>query len=132
MSKSNRYNPFIIYAMTWRLMMKLSYKHTTPSGQKSKRPVLEKSETALLQALCFYLINEQDDPQEEFLEVMRLLRMAEVMKQSGQTIALGYYVEEVAERDENSIALKQYRIFKQGAGKTLNQFLFPVPYVGGF
>lgn len=127
MSKSNRYNPFHYIRNDLGVLMMINclISNTTPSGQRTSDPFWEKSETALLQALCFYLINEQDDPSKRnFSEVMKLLRLAEVDENNpNKKSALDEKFEAVAERDENSIALKQYRIFKQGAGKTLKSIL---------
>lgn len=65
MSKSHCYNPFE-YIQEDKDILKLItnlIKNTTPKGSQTADPFWEKSETALLQALCLYLFHEA--PKEE-------------------------------------------------------------------
>lgn len=126
MTKSDCYNPFnyIRDDLGVVMMIKCLIKNTTPPTQKSGDPFWEKSEEALLQALCFYLIKYRPKEERNFSTVMRLLRAAEVNENSPNGKSpLDHLFDEVARTDPDSIALKQYKTFKMGADKTLKSIL---------
>ena len=88
-------------------------KNTTPPGKGGGDPFWEKSETALLQALIFYLIKYRPKAEQNFTNVMKLLRAAEVDENNPNAKSkLDRLFDEVARNDPNSIALKQYTTFK--------------------
>jgi type IV secretory pathway TraG/TraD family ATPase VirD4 len=106
------------------MMINCLIKNTTPVGQSGGDPFWEKSETALLQALVFYLIKYRPKHQQNFTSVMKLLRAAEVDENdASKKSKLDRIFDEVAAKDPSSIALKQYLTFKMGAGKTLKSIL---------
>ena len=126
MAKSDRYNPFAYIRDDVGVLMMINclIKNTTPVGQSGGDPFWEKSETALLQALVFYLIKYRPKNQQNFTSVMKLLRAAEVDENNPNNKSkLDKIFDEVAIKDPNSIALKQYLTFKMGAGKTLKSIL---------
>lgn len=179
MHKSNCYNPFHYIRDDQGVIMMINclIKNTTPPESHSSDPFWEKSETALLQALCFYLKDHRPLEEQNFATVMELLRWAEVDEKNpdfeskldriflkskqkskrpaaaslhgmpvGQTeddadfnkyLAKSHYVgsdgqtyenvgfKSLEELDEQGtdIAVKQYKIFKMGAGKTAKSIL---------
>ena len=126
MTKSDRYNPFAYIRDDVGVLMMINclIKNTTPVGQSGGDPFWEKSETALLQALVFYLIKYRPKHQQNFTSVMKLLRAAEIDENNPNAKSkLDKIFDDVAVSDPNSIALKQYLTFKMGAGKTLKSIL---------
>lgn len=125
MSKSDQYNPFhYIRDDPGVLMMINCLIQNTNAGKSGGDPFWEKSEMALLQALCFYLIHYCPKHLQNFTTVMKLLRAAEVDENNANKKSkLDRLFDQVAESDPNSIALKQYLTFKMGAGKTLKSIL---------
>lgn len=100
---------------------------TTPPGAQSSDPFWTKSETALLQALVFYLIHEAPKDEQNFAMVMEMLAAAEVREEDEDFESpLDILFERLEMRDPESIAVKQYHIFKMGAGKTLKSILISV------
>ena len=129
-TKSNCYNPFNYIRDDPGVLSMINFliKNTNPPGATKGDPFWEKSETALLQALCFYLIHHDPNPEHRnFSYVMSMLRMAEINEQNPNAKSrLDLMFDDVERRDPNSIALKQYKTFKMGAGKTLKSILISV------
>lgn len=128
MAHSNSYNPFeYIRDDLGVLMMINCLIKNTNNGQKGGGdPFWEKSETALLQALVFYLKDNPDLPKDckNFTNVMKLLRAAEVNENDANAQSpLDKLFAKVEAKDPNSLAVKQYKTFKMGAGKTLKSIL---------
>lgn len=126
MAKSNCYNPFdyIRDDLGVVMMIKCLIKNTTPPGQKSGDPFWEKSEEALLQAISFYLIEARPKKDRNFTTVMKLLRCAEVNENDPSAESTLDKLFKAHEKENpNSLAVKQYKIFKMGAGKTLKSIL---------
>ena len=100
---------------------------TTPPGAQSTDPFWTKSETALLQALVLYLMHEAPKEEQNFAMVMEMLAAAEVREEDEEYESpLDILFARLEMRDPESIAVKQYHVFKMGAGKTLNPFLISV------
>lgn len=127
MQKSNRYNPFAYIRDDVGVLMMINclIRNTNPDGKSGgSDPFWEKSETALLQALVFYLIKYRPKKEQNFTSVMKLLRAAEVDENNpDKPSRLDHIFQEVEARDPSSIAVKQYKTFKMGAGKTLKSIL---------
>jgi len=126
MEHSNCYNPFNYIRDDLGVLMLVNclIKNTTPPGKGGGDPFWEKSETALLQALIFYLIKYRPKEERNFTSVMKLLRAAEVDENNPSTKSpLDRLFDQVERTDPDSIALKSYRTFKMGAGKTLKSIL---------
>lgn len=126
MEHSNCYNPFnyIRDDLGVVSMVNCLIKNTTPPGRGGGDPFWEKSETALLQALIFYLRECAPPEQQNFTSVMKLLRAAEVDENNlNKKSDLDRLFDNLANKNPKSIALKQYMTFKMGSGKTLKSIL---------
>ena len=100
---------------------------TTPPGAQSSDPFWTKSETALLQALVLYLMHEAPKEEQNFAMVMEMLAAAEVRGEDEEYESpLDILFARLEMRDPESIAVKQYHVFKMGAGKTLKSILISV------
>ncbi len=100
---------------------------TTPPGAQSSDPFWTKSETALLQALVLYLMHEAPKEEQNFAMVMEMLAAAEVREEDEEYESpLDILFARLEMRDPESIAVKQYHVFKMGAGKTLKSILISV------
>ena len=123
------YNPFV-YVHDDREVLTLIenlIQNTTPSHSKSSDPFWEKSETALLQALMLYLLHETPPEEQNFPMVMEMIAAAEVHEDDDNYQSpLDILFERLEMREPDSIACKQYRIFKQAAGKTAKSILVSV------
>lgn len=128
---SHGYNPFV-YVRDDKDVLKLItnlIRNTTPRGASSQDPFWEKSETALLQALMLYLLYEAPENEQNFEMIMELLRSEEAHEEdSGDhpPSILDILFEDLAMKDENHIAVKQYGIYKQAPAKTASSILISV------
>ena len=101
--------------------------NTTPKGSQSSDPFWEKSETALLQALMLYLLHEAPPEEQNFAMIMEMLGSAQVKEEDEDYESpLDILFDRLEMRDPDSIALKQYHIYKQAAGKTAKSILISV------
>lgn len=123
------YNPFA-YVRDDKDVLKLInnlIRNTTPKGAQSSDPFWEKSETALLQALMLYLLHEAPPEEQNFLMIMEMLGSAQVKEDDEDYQSpLDILFERLEMRDPESIAVKQYAIYKQAAGKTAKSILISV------
>lgn len=102
-------------------------KNTTPKGSQSQDPFWEKSETALLQALMLYLLHEAPPEEQNFSMIMEMLGSAQVKEDDEDYESpLDILFERLEMREPDSIAVKQYHIYKQAAGKTAKSILISV------
>ena len=129
MSKSHCYNPFE-YIKDDKDVLKLItnlIRNTTPKGSQTNDPFWEKSETALLEALCLYLLHEAPKVEQNFSMVMEMITAADVREDDEDYQSpLDEPFERLELRNPNSLALKQYKIYKQAAGKTAKSILISV------
>ena len=126
MDKGSHYNPFnyIHSNKDVEILVNTLIKNTTPPDQHAGDPFWEKSETALLVSIISYLYNYTDKEQQTFTNVMNLLRAAEIKEEDATSKSpLDYIFDAVEETDPESFAVKQYKTFKMGAGKTLKSIL---------
>ncbi len=101
--------------------------NTTPKGSQSSDPFWEKSETALLQALMLYLLHEAPPEEQNFAMIMEMLGSAQVKEEDEDYESpLDILFDRLEMRDPESIAVKQYHIYKQAAGKTAKSILISV------
>ena len=123
------YNPFA-YVWDDKDVLKLInnlIRNTTPKGAQSSDPFWEKSETALLQALMLYLLHEAPPEEQNFSMIMEMLGSAQVKEDDEDYQSpLDILFERLEMRDPESIAVKQYAIYKQAAGKTAKSILISV------
>ncbi|MDR0930336.1 MAG: type IV secretory system conjugative DNA transfer family protein [Clostridiales bacterium] len=126
MAHSNCYNPFA-YLKEDKDVMRLIrtlIKNTTPPNAQANDPFWEKSETALLMALVYYLFYEAPPEEQNFSMIMELLRAAEVRETDENFESdLDRLFNMLEEKDPNHVALKQYKVFKQAAGQTAKSIL---------
>ena len=123
------YNPFE-YVQDDKDVLRLInnlIKNTTPKGSQSSDPFWEKSETALLQALMMYLLHEAPPEEQNFPMIMEMLASAQVKEEDEDYESpLDILFERLEMREPESIAVKQYHIYKQAAGKTAKSILISV------
>jgi type IV secretion system protein VirD4 len=129
MSESYCYNPFR-YIRDDKDVLKLVtnlIRNTTPKTAGNVDPFWEKSETALLQALILYLYHEAPEEEQNFTMVMEMLSSAEVREEDESFASpLDLLFERLNMTDPEHIAVKQYGIYKQAAGKTAKSILISV------
>ena len=129
MNRSHCYNPFR-YIKDDKDVLKLItnlIRNTTPKGSQTNDPFWEKSETALLEALCLYLLHEAPEEEQNFTMLMEMIAAAEVKEDDEEYQSpLDELFERLEIRNPNSLALKQYKIYKQAAGKTAKSILISV------
>ena len=129
MSRSHGYNPFR-YIQNDKDILKLItnlIRNTTPKGSQSSDPFWEKSETALLEALMLYLYHYAPEDEQNFTMVMEMLTYADVHEDDeAYESPLDELFKQLERTDPGSLALKQYQIYKQAAGKTAKSILISV------
>ena len=87
------------------------------------------SSDLLLQALMLYLIHEAPDEEQNFPMIMEMLGSAQVKEEDEEYQSpLDILFERLEMRKPDSIAVKQYQIYKQAAGvvcfkRLLNQLI---------
>lgn len=129
MENSFNYNPFAYIRCEKDIIVLINQliKNTTPKNSTSNDPFWEKAETALLQAIFLYLWYLAPEEEQNFSMVMTLLRHAEVKEEDEDFLSvLDYMFQELEEKEKDHIAVKQYKIFKQAAGKTAKSILVSV------
>ena len=126
MGKSHGYNPFA-YIRDENDVLKLVtnlIRNTTPKGSQSNDPFWERSETALLQALILYLVEEAPPDEQNFPMVMEMVAAsgASEGEEAYESIIDELFARLAMDRPE-SVAVKQYGIYKQAPGKTAKSIL---------
>lgn len=126
LEQSDGYNPFC-YLRDEKDALKLVntlIQATTPKGSHESDPFWTKSETALLQAIILMLHQEAPAYEQNFSMVMRVLEYAEVREDDDEYISpLDLLFKAMEYENPESVALRQYRVFKQAAGKTAKSIL---------
>ena len=122
MDKSYCYNPFV-YLHSDNDIQKLVtniFKNTTPKGSQSQDPFWDQAAMMLLLALVFYLHYEAPPEEQNFPMVMEMIRSGEVKEDDdGFMSPLDRLFARLADRTPDHIALKYYRNYRSGSGKTL-------------
>ena len=123
---SDSYNPFRYIRRdsdVFRLINNF-IQNTTPKNASQNDPFWEKSETALDAALMLYLLHEAP-PQEQTMEMLLTMIEYGAAKEDDDDYQspLDLLFEALEEEQPDHIALRQYRIFKQAAGKTAKSIL---------
>ena len=124
--KSHGFNPFVYLRDDKDVLRLVSnlIRNTTPKGAQSNDPFWERAETALLEALILYLVNEAPPEEQNFPMVMEMINAAEVKEEDEEYASvLDELFERLAMRDPEHLAVKQYHIFKLAAGKTAKSIL---------
>lgn len=125
-SQSDGYNPFT-YIRDEPDVLKLMdnlVKNTTPPKGASNDPFWEKAEIALDSALMLYLLYEAPVEEQNFEMLMFMLECARVMEEDEQYQSpLDLLFQTLEERDPSHIAVREYKVYKQAAGKTAKSIL---------
>ena len=125
-SHSDSYNPFRYIRKDSDVFKLINnfIQNTTPKGSKSNDPFWEKSEVALDSALMLYLLHESP-PYEQTMEMMLTMIEYAGAKEDDDDFqsALDLLFEALEEEQPDHIAVRQYHIFKQAAGKTAKSIL---------
>ena len=120
-NSSDGYNPFK-YLRDDKDVLKLItnlIRNTTPKGSSNTDPFWEKAETALLEALMFYLLYEAPPEEQNFAMIMKMLSYADVREEDSAHISpLDLLFQQLSYQSPGHIAAKQYAVYKQAAGKT--------------
>ena len=126
LSESDGYNPFC-YLRDEKDALKLVnnlIQATTPKGSHESDPFWTKAETALLQAIILMLMEEAPPEEQNFSMVVRTLEYAEASEEDDSTASpLDILYESLERRHPESVAVRQYKVFKQAAGKTAKSIL---------
>ena len=125
-SKSDCYNPFRYIrkdADVFKLIDSF-IKNTTPKGAKANDPFWEKSETALDSALMLYLLHEAPPEDQNMETILYMIENGGAKEEDDDySSPLDLLFEALEEEQPDHIAVRQYHIFKQAAGKTAKSIL---------
>ena len=125
-SHSDRYNPFRYIRKDSDVFKLIDnfIKNTTPKNASQNDPFWEKSEIALDSALMLYLLHEAP-PEEQNMEMMlTMIEYGGAKEDDGDYKSpLDLLFEALEEEQPDHIAVRQYKIFKQAAGKTAKSIL---------
>lgn len=125
-NQSDGYNPFT-YIRDEPDVLKLMdnlVKNTTPPKGASNDPFWEKAEIALDSALMLYLLSEAPKDEQNFEMLMFMLECARVMEEDDQYQSpLDLLFQSMDERDPAHVAVREYKVYKQAAGKTAKSIL---------
>ena len=124
--QSDGYNPFR-YIREETDVLKLMdnlVKNTTPPKGAANDPFWEKAEIALDSALMLYLLSEAPKEEQTFEMLMLMLECARVMEEDDQyPTPLDLLFQSLEERDPTHVAVREYKVYKQAAGKTAKSIL---------
>ena len=125
-SKSDCYNPFCYIrkdADVFKLIDNF-IKNTSPKGAKANDPFWEKSETALDAALMLYLLHEAPPEDQNMETILYMIENGGAKEEDDDYQSpLDLLFEALEEEQPDHIAVRQYHIFKQAAGKTAKSIL---------
>ena len=123
---SDAFNPFP-YLRDDKDVMKLVnnlIKNTTPKNSSNSDPFWERSEIALDTALILYLLHEAPPEEQNFEMVMYMIENGGAREDDDDFQSpLDMLFEALEEEDPNHVAVREYKIFKQAAGKTAKSIL---------
>ena len=123
---SNSFNPFP-YIKDDKDAMKLVnnlIKNTTPKNASNNDPFWEKSEIALDTALILYLLHEAPPEEQNFEMVMYMIENGGAREDDDDFQSpLDLLFEALEEEEPDHVAVREYKIFQQAAGKTAKSIL---------
>ena len=120
-SQSDGYNPFSYIHSEKDVLTLIDnlIKNTTPRNASSNDPFWERGEIALDSALMLYLVSEAPSEEQNFETLIYMMNFADVKEEDEQYRSpLDMLFRALEEEQPNHVAVKQYAIFKQAAGKT--------------
>ena len=126
MTHSDCYNPFA-YLHTdvdaFRLINTL-IQNTTPQKSQTSDPFWDKAETAFLSALILYLFHEAPDSERNFGTLMYMVINAEAREEDeSYRSPVDLLFDDLERVDEDHIAVKNWKVFKQAGPKTAKSIL---------
>ena len=125
-SRSDSFNAFA-YIKDDKDVMKLVnnfIKNTTPKGAQQNDPFWERSEIALDTALILYLIHEAPPEEQNFEMLIYMIENGGAKEDDDDYQSpLDLLFEALEEEYPNHIAVREYKIYKQAAGKTAKSIL---------
>lgn len=125
-ASSDSFNPFA-YIKDDKDVMKLVgnlIKNTTPKNAQNQDPFWEKSEIALDTALILYLIHEAPPDEQNLETVMYMIENGGAREDDDDYQSpLDLLFEALEEEEPDHIAVREYKIFTQAAGKTAKSIL---------
>lgn len=124
--KSMHYNPFM-YIHSEKDILKLVntiIANTKGEGEKSSEDFWTKSEKLLYQAYIGYIWYEAPEEEKNFSTLLELINSSEV-REDDETYKNGVDLmfDELAEREPDHFAVRQYRKYKLSAGKTAKSIM---------
>ena len=128
MQYSCMYNPFRYIRNDEGVMVlvKCLMKNTDDSQASKGDQFFAKAEECLFMAIFYYIYYEyKDHPEQQTMdEVMNMLRKAKVNEKNEDIKSpLDIMFDTLEKKDKNHIAVKNYKIFRMGTGKTLKSIL---------
>ena len=123
--KSMRYNPFAYLRSEKDILKLVNCLILNTKGEgKSNDPFWEKAEVALDSALMLYLIHEAPQDEQNFETMIYMMNFADVREEDEQYRSpLDMLFRALEEEQPAHVAVKQYKVFKQAAGKTAKSIL---------
>ena len=126
MTHSDCYNPFA-YLHTdvdaFRLINTL-IQNTTPQKSQTSDPFWDKAETAFLSALILYLFHEAPESESNFGTLMYMVINAEAREEDeSYRSPVDLLFDDLERVDEDHIAVKNWKVFKQAGPKTAKSIL---------
>ena len=126
MKQSDCYNPFA-YLHTdvdaFRLINTL-IQNTTPQKSQTSDPFWDKAETAFLSALILYLFHEAPESERNFGTLMYMVINAEAREEDeSYRSPVDLLFDDLERVDEDHIAVKNWKVFKQAGPKTAKSIL---------
>lgn len=125
-SNSDSYNPFHYIRKdsdVFRLINNF-IQNTTPKNASQGDPFWERSEIALDSALMLYLLHEAPEYEQNMEMILTMIENGAAKEDDDDYKSpLDLLFEALEEEQPDHIALRQYRIFQQAAGKTAKSIL---------
>ena len=125
-ANSDSYNPFHYIRKdsdVFRLINNF-IQNTTPKNASQSDPFWEKSEISLDAALMLYLLHEAPEYEQNMEMILTMIENGAAKEDDDDYKSpLDLLFEALEEEQPDHIALRQYRIFKQAAGKTAKSIL---------
>ncbi|MEG1492323.1 MAG: type IV secretory system conjugative DNA transfer family protein [Oscillospiraceae bacterium] len=126
MGNSDCYNPFVYLHADIDVIKLVTnlLANTTPKEAHPPDPFWEKAETALLIAFILYLMHEAPPDEQNFPMLMYMIDNAGAREEDeNYKSPVDMVFEELESIKPDSIAAKEYRVFKQASGKTAKSIL---------
>lgn len=127
---SDFYNPFkyikndITDDRSIERLVEAIMKATTPADKFATNPFWEASERTLLNSLIAYLYHYTPEEEQKLCNIINLLNLAGKTDEANSNMSeLDNIFKKVEEKDPDGFAIKQYKTFNAGAGRTLKSII---------